>query len=73
MNISHVYKMNGAALASRYSLCNTPDRLAQNLVATNPNPTALERYNQYRLGVGHQDVTSVLDPRRIEIGLRFKF
>jgi hypothetical protein len=45
----------------------------ENLVATNPNATALERYNQYRLGVGHQDVTSVLDPRRIEIGLRFKF
>jgi len=46
--------MNGAALASGYSLYNTPDRLAQNLVATNPNATALERYNQYRLGVGHQ-------------------
>ena len=46
---------------------------ANRLVATNPNATALERYNQYRLGVGHQDVTSVLDPRRIEIGLRFKF
>jgi hypothetical protein len=54
-------------------LFNTPERLSQNLVATNPNATALERYNQYRVGVGHQDVTSVLDPRRIEIGLRFKF
>ncbi len=31
------------------------------------------KYNQYRTGVGHYNVTSVLDMRRIEVGLRFKF
>jgi hypothetical protein len=38
-----------------------------------PGANQAEQYNQYRNGVGHQNLTSVLDMRRIEIGLRFKF
>jgi len=45
----------------------------QNLVSRNPGATEAEKYNQYRSGVGHENVTSVLDMRRIEIGLRFNF
>ena len=44
-----------------------------NLLDRLPNSTTAEQYNQYRNGVGHENVTSVMDMRRVEIGLRFKF
>ena len=46
-----------------------PDRS----LASNPNASAQDLYNQYRQGFGSTNITSVLDPRRIEIGMRFKF
>jgi hypothetical protein len=47
--------------------------LVQNLLSRIPTANTAEQYNQYRGGVGHYNVTSVLDMRRIEVGLRFKF
>lgn len=52
---------------------NTPERLVENLLSRVGSATEAEKYNQYRGGVGHYNVTSVLDTRRIEVGLRFKF
>jgi hypothetical protein len=72
-NTGHTYKMRGAQMANGYYLFNSPDQLVQNLVSRLPNSNDAEKYNQYRSGVGHYNVTSVLDNRRIEIGLRFKF
>jgi hypothetical protein len=72
-NIGHTFKMQGRNLSDGYYLFNSPDMLVQNLVSRVPNSTEAEKYNQYRSGVGHYNVTSVLDMRRIEIGLRFKF
>ena len=72
-NIAHTFKMKGATLASGYSLFNSPELQVQNLVSRVPNSTEAEKYNQYRSGVGHYNVTSVLDMRRIEVGLRLKF
>lgn len=72
-NTGHTYKMKGRQLADGYDLFNSPTSLVQNLVSRIPNATEAEKYNQYRSGVGHYNVTSVLDMRRIEMGLRFKF
>jgi hypothetical protein len=73
LNTTHTFKMKGAKLSDGYYLFNTPELQVSNLVARSPNANALEKYNQYRNGVGHYNVTSVLDMRRIEIGLRFRF
>ncbi len=73
INIGHTFKMRGSGMSDGYSLFNTPEMLVQNLVSRVGGATEAEKYNQYRGGVGHTDVTSVLDMRRIEIGLRFKF
>ncbi|HET8547529.1 MAG TPA: carboxypeptidase regulatory-like domain-containing protein [Bryobacteraceae bacterium] len=73
LNTSHTFKMRGAAVANGYYLFNSPEQQTANLVSRVPNSTEAEKYNQYRNGVGHMNVTSVLDMRRIEIGLRFKF
>ena len=60
-------------IADGYYLYNTPELQVKNLLDRLPNSTVAEQYNQYRTGVGHENVTSVMDMRRIEIGLRFKF
>ncbi|MCL4402669.1 MAG: hypothetical protein M1436_08420 [Acidobacteria bacterium] len=73
INTSHTFKMKGPNLSDGYYLFNTPDMLVQNLTSRVKNPTEAEKYNQYRNGVGHYNVTSVLDMRRVEIGLRFRF
>jgi outer membrane receptor protein involved in Fe transport len=73
LNTTHQFKMKGATLANGYYLFNSPDQLVKNLVERNPNANEAEKYNQYRSGVGHKTLTSVLDMRRIEIGLRFLF
>ncbi len=72
-NTGHTFKMRGPKLSDGYSLLNTPEGLVQNLVSRLPNASEAEKYNQYRSGVGHYNVTSVLDMRRVEVGLRFKF
>jgi hypothetical protein len=73
INTGHTFKMRGAKLADGYYLYNSPEVLVQNLVSRVPTSNEAEKYNQYRGGVGHYNVTSVLDMRRIEVGLRFKF
>lgn len=73
LNTTHQFKFKGATFAQGYSLFNSPDQLVANLVSRSPNATEAEKYNQYRNGVGHYNITSVMDMRRIEIGLRFKF
>ncbi|MBL8233309.1 MAG: TonB-dependent receptor [Bryobacterales bacterium] len=73
LNTSHQFKMKGANLSDGYSLFNSPDQLVANLVSRSPNATNAEKFNQYRNGVGHYTLTNVLDMRRIEIGMRFRF
>ncbi len=73
LNTSHTFKMKGPKLADGFYLYNTPEMQVKNLLERLPGANQAEQYNQYRGGVGHQNVTSVLDMRRIEIGLRFKF
>ena len=73
LNTSVIYKMKGPQLSDGYSIFNSPEQLRANLQASSPNASAQDLYNQYRQGFGSTNITSVLDPRRIEIGLRFKF
>jgi len=73
LNTSVTYKMKGAQLSDGYSIFNSPEQLSANLKASNPNASAQDLYNQYRQGFGSTNITAVLDPRRIEIGMRFKF
>jgi hypothetical protein len=72
-NNSLQFKMKGRTLADGYYLYNSPEQLVTNLVERLPNSTEAEKYNQYRGGVGHENVTSVMDMRRIEIGLKLRF
>ncbi len=72
-NLSLQYKMKGRTLQDGYYLYNSPEQLVTNLLERLPNSTEAEKYNQYRSGVGHENVTTVMDMRRIEIGLRLKF
>jgi len=72
-NTNAVYKANGATAASGFRLWNSPEQLVTNLVNRNPNATAAERYNQYRAGFGHINLTDVQPMRTIEIGLRLRF
>jgi outer membrane receptor protein involved in Fe transport len=73
LNTSFQYKMKGADFSDGYSLFNSPNQLVANLVGRSPNATEAEKYNQFRNGVGHYALTTVMDMRRIEIGLRFTF
>jgi hypothetical protein len=73
MNTGFTYKMRGKTIADGYYLYNSPELQVKNLLDRLPNSNIAEQYNQYRSGVGHEDVTGVMDMRRIEIGLRFKF
>ncbi len=73
VNTALSYKMNGASFASGTSLINTPEALQATYLKSNPSATAVAQYNQYRTGVGSKNLDSVLDPRRVEIALRFKF
>ena len=68
LNTAYVFKMATAQSTSGATIYNTPDALASRATGT-----AEAIYNQYRTGVGHYNMTSVLDPRRIEIALKFKF
>jgi hypothetical protein len=72
VNTNVTYKMKGPQLSNRYSAFNSPEQLQANL-KTNPNAAASDLYNQYRQGFGSTAITTVLDPRRIEIGIRLKF
>jgi outer membrane receptor protein involved in Fe transport len=72
-NLSLQYKMKGRTLEDGYYLYNSPEQLVTNLLERLPNSTEAEKYNQYRGGVGHENVTSVLDMRRIEIGIKLRF
>ncbi|MEK7403466.1 MAG: carboxypeptidase regulatory-like domain-containing protein [Acidobacteriota bacterium] len=72
-NTGHTFKMHGPKMSDGYYLFNSPERLVENLLSRVGSATEAEKYNQYRGGVGHYNVTSVLDMRRIEVGLRFKF
>jgi hypothetical protein len=73
LNTAFTFKMNGRQLSDGAYLYNSPQQLVTNLTERLPNSTAAEKYNQYRSGVGHENVTSVMDMRRVEIGIRFKF
>ena len=73
LNTAVAYKMKGAQLSDGYSIFNSPEQLQANFKTSNPNASAQELYNQYRQGFGSTNITTVLDPRRIEIGMRFKF
>jgi hypothetical protein len=68
LNTAYVFKMATAQSTSGATIYNTPDALAGRATGT-----AEAIYNQYRTGVGHYNMNSVLDPRRIEIALKFKF
>ena len=72
-NTTHTFKMKGANMSDGYYLFNSPQMLVSNLVSRVGTATEAEKYNQYRSGVGHSNVTSVLDMRRVEVGLRFRF
>jgi hypothetical protein len=73
VNVQHQFKFNGRNLSDGYVLFNSPQMQVDNLVSRSPNATEAEKYNQYRQGVGHANMTSVMDMRRIEIGMRLKF
>lgn len=73
INTTQTYKMKGPNLSDGYYLFNTPEQQLNTLLGNNPNANPTERYNQYRGGVGHVNLTNVADMRRVEIGLRFKF
>jgi outer membrane receptor protein involved in Fe transport len=73
LNTSFTYKMKGKTLEDGYYLYNSPQQLVANLLANKPTATEAEKYNQFRNGVGHSNLTTVMDNRRIEIGLRFTF
>jgi hypothetical protein len=73
LNTGFTYKMKGRTLADGYYLFNSPEMQVKNLLERLPNSTEAEKYNQYRNGVGHENVTSVMDMRRIEIGVRLRF
>ncbi|MDZ4800950.1 MAG: carboxypeptidase regulatory-like domain-containing protein [Bryobacteraceae bacterium] len=72
-NTGATFKMRGAALNQGYYLFNNPEMQVSNLLSRSPNATSAEQYNQYRSGFGHYNMTSVMDMRRIEVGLRFRF
>ena len=63
--------MNGATVANGYRLINSPEALQA--LSASQNANAQTQYNNYRTGFGSTNLTSVLDPRRIEVALRFKF
>ena len=73
INSTFTYKMKGKELSDGYYLYNSPEMQVTNLLTRLPNSNELEKYNQYRNGVGHQNMTSVLGNRIIEIGLRLRF
>ncbi|MBI4877569.1 MAG: carboxypeptidase regulatory-like domain-containing protein [Acidobacteria bacterium] len=73
INTGATYKMRGAKMSDGYYLFNSPQVLVQNLLGRSPNANTAEQYNQYRGGFGHYNMTSVLDMRRVEVGVRFKF
>ncbi|MCZ2153265.1 MAG: TonB-dependent receptor [Bryobacterales bacterium] len=73
LNTAFTFKMKGRTLADGYMLNNSPEQNVANLLASKPGATELEKYNQFRGGVGHANMTSVMDMRRIEIGLRLRF
>jgi hypothetical protein len=73
INTGFTFKMQGPQLANGYYLYNSPQQLVTNLVERLPNANNAEKYNQFRSGVGHENVTSVMDMRRVEIGLRLRF
>ncbi len=73
LNTGFTFKMKGGQLSDGYYLYNSPRQLVTNLVERLPNSTEAEKYNQFRSGVGHGNMTSVMDMRRVEIGIRFKF
>lgn len=73
VNSTFTFKMKGANFSDGYYLFNSPEQQVANLLGRLPNANEMEKYNQYRNGVGHQNVTSVLGNRIIEIGLRLRF
>jgi hypothetical protein len=73
MNTTLRYKAKGANYSDGFYLYNTPDQQVTNLLSRRPDANAREIYNQYRSGVGHTNVTDVMQNRIIEIGLRFRF
>ncbi|MDZ7638488.1 MAG: hypothetical protein U5J83_09610 [Bryobacterales bacterium] len=73
LNTTFTYKMKGATLADGFMLNNSPEQNVNNLLAAKPGATELEKFNQFRGGVGHANLTSVMDMRRVEIGLRLRF
>jgi hypothetical protein len=64
---------NDINISKTIPMFNSPDQLVANLVGRSPNATTAEKFNQYRSGVGHYSLTSVMDMRRIEMGVRLKF
>ena len=73
LNTAFTFKMKGKSLDDGYILNNSPEQNVANLLAQKPGGTPAHQYNQYRGGVGHTNLTSVMDMRRIEIGVRLKF
>jgi hypothetical protein len=73
LNTGLTFKMRGANIGDGFYLLNSPEMQVSNLLSRVGGATEAEKYNQYRGGVGHANVTSVLDMRRIEIGLRLRF
>ncbi len=70
INSSVQYKAQGASYANGFAVYNTPDQLAGRVAAgTNP----LTVFNQYRTGVGYDNLTNVLPMRIVEVGLKFRF
>jgi len=73
VNSSAQYKANGATFAQGFSLSNAPTQLAQRYLAGKPGASPVDVYNQYRTGVGYDNLTAVLPMRVIEFGLKFRF
>ena len=71
--IAPTFKANGASPSAGVALYNTPENLVANLLKSNPSANAITQYNTYRTGVGSTDMTSVLDPRRLELALKLSF
>lgn len=69
INTSVQYKANGRTFADGFTLFNSPEAL----LTRNANLTGVALYNQYRMGVGHYNLTNVNLMRVIEIGLKYRF
>ena len=73
-NVNNIitYKAKGATFAEGFDIINTPEANLERSKASGVTDP-LQLYNQFRMGVGHVNVTTVSPMRIVEIGLALRF